>query len=1186
MYRVKGILSQNTTEYSEEIPSCSPAELELSVLAGKKTEGGISLRSPAGKKLHCFLYSTHYRMQPQISFAKGEEIYLTYRFDASGLSAGQKVTGQVVILSDLGQLLVPFSVTVSDNYEDERLGSIRNLFHFTNLASKDWKSAMSLFYSSGMEQLLTGHDARLLPLYRSLSAVRDNERNLDEFLISLNKKKPATFSIEDDMLLLPQVYEPQQQTLKIRRKGWGYTHIEVIYDGEYLTGEKKVLTQEDFTNNVCELNVILLPTDGFEHRERIRLKTDSPSGELSCELLRIGKSKKENPRETDKKEKKRQVALLMRAYLDYTTGKGDPKEALSRAEKCIERINQTGGRNISGRLYQTHLLCAMGRFQEAGWIFSHVERVIEKEMVTPTQQAYFWYLQAMLARGNDGDYIRLQNSGVRRLRDLLAGNPQDAIITSLYLRMIPTGQITPVKMLSLYEECYYSGCESPILLREAFRVVAENTAYLSGLGEFEVAMLQFALRYDLLTASLEARIIELVKREKKVTRALLAFLMRLYQGYQEDDMLQAVCGLLIRTGKCDPESLFWFQRAVDKQLRITMLYESYMAAKAQDLSLPPKYVLMYFAYQCHLEKSLKAHLYRIVIEHHTRIGALVDAYDPQIREFAKGCLAAGEKSEDLAYCYKFLLKDSQQIEQCAQYLPVVAFMHRVKVADPKVKRVIVAQSGLEKETAYPVKNKIALVEIYTEDYYLLLEDEEGNRALAPAHTKAERMLPIEGMREHLLSLDEPGSGLSLYRISNSSDDFMKHTEDWPLYMQAARDVKISLPLRLSILERVLRVLYEREEHDTLLSLLSEYPIEGSDEKKRGQIIAYHIGLEQDETALSLLWDYGFEGVPPKSLNRLIRRGLEKVSGADPKWLALTYYTYRQGKYTQELLQYLCNYYEGGIPQMNQIFQDAIAFEVDALPIAERILVAATFTHGYLPQWEQIFDYYASRGGNIQMQKRFLQDLCFRYFVAGEVTSEGSMRHLYAALLEEDDMPQLCKLSWLHAMSAEDKQLDDKQKRLAIRLIRQQLMEKGYMPFFEKYVSIMPELLPYAAKTWLVYRGEPGRRVKVSYLGGPDGEETYQMRFLDELCPGYYAKDFMMFYGDRLHYYIQEENAGEMTLTESGQIEREDSPERENAGRFEMLYDMTMSARLSDEKTAASFAHEYRKADRLTKELFG
>ncbi|MBO4337098.1 MAG: hypothetical protein J5842_03405 [Lachnospiraceae bacterium] len=1186
MYRVRSLLTKETKQYTDDTLECTPGELRLMALAGKKAEGALFLRASSGRKIQVFLYSTHYRMQPQAGFARGEEIHISYRFDASGLMGGAKVEGYLILLTDIGQLQIPFHVKVTDSYEDEQLGSIRNLFHFTNLASTDWTAAKKLFYSDRMEKLMKGHDSIYLPLYKGLSQARDNERNLDEFLISVGKKKRATYSIDDDTLLLPQVYDAQQQTLTIKRKGWGYSHLTVSGEGKYLTFEKTVITNEDFVDNVCHFVFYLLPTDGYEHREKIHIDTDSPSGRLTCELVRIGRVKKENPKEKEKKEKRRQIAMLMRCYLEWQTDKGDRAKILARAEKHIDNINKTDGHNIAGRLYQTRLLCAMGRIQEAGWIFSHVRRMVEKEEVSPRLMAYYWYVETVLAVSNPAGEVdeHLGRSAARRLRDLLANQRRDPVITCLYLRLLPGDQITPVKKLSLYEECYYGGCSSPLMYLEAFRQIEESPAYLTKLGRFEVSVLRFALANDLLTAGLENRIVELVKREKEARRDLLSFLLKMHAGYQEDDLLQSVCLLLIRCGSCDKNSLYWFRRAVDKQLRITMLYESYIMARGMDdNTLPPKYVLMYFAYQCNLEKPYRAHLYRVLLDHHTRLGALIDLYDPQIREFALSALKSGECSEDLMHCYRFLLRDEEHRNKALPYLKSIAFHYFVKVEGGNIRHIHVREKGLEKERTYPVKDGSAMIEIYTNDYTIVLSDENSNRERADKKITVERVMPKECLKDISFDHMDPEPGIRLYLLSNLDDEYMKSEEYRPMYIEASSDPELSVDLRLDILDRLLKTLYESDDTEIMADLLEEYPIEGADEKKRGQIIAYNIGLSQDEAANQLLWEYGFEGVPPKSLNRLIRRGIERSSAEDPKYLALGYYTYRQGKFTQELLQYLCDYYEGGIKQMLQLFNDAAEFDVDVSAIAERILIASVFSQSYLPDTDRLYEEFSKKAGT-DIKRRILQDICFRTFVGGEVISDKILHHIEAALLEDEDIPLLCRQTWLYLMSEREDEPDEREKALIKREVTYYMRTNGYLPFFERFASFMPALLPFASKTYLVYRSAPGHKVTVSYLEGEAGQESYQVRTLPELCPGYYVREFLLFYGEELHYYIQEEKEGGMVLTESGHIDAEDRKVKKTGGRFEMLDAMAMSRAMDDEQGAFNCACEYLEYEKLVDEF--
>lgn len=60
-------------------------------------------------------------------------------------------------------------------------------------------------------------------------------------------------------------------------------------------------------------------------------------------------------------------------------------------------------------------------------------------------------------------------------------------------------------------------------------------------------------------------------------------------------ILQEVCSLLIKGSKTGPDAFTWYQMGVESHLRITNLYEYYMASVDLDSVLElPKVILMYF----------------------------------------------------------------------------------------------------------------------------------------------------------------------------------------------------------------------------------------------------------------------------------------------------------------------------------------------------------------------------------------------------------------------------------------------------------------------------------------------------------------------------------------------------------------------------------------------------------------
>ena len=124
-----------------------------------------------------------------------DEIF--YRFDAHGMEPREESRGSIHIISNQGEYYIPFSVSISADRIMSSMGEIRNLFHFTNLAKSNWEEAVKLFYAEEFAGVFTGNDKQHYAAYRGLSGVRDNEHNVEEFLLEINKKRPVEYIPEE-----------------------------------------------------------------------------------------------------------------------------------------------------------------------------------------------------------------------------------------------------------------------------------------------------------------------------------------------------------------------------------------------------------------------------------------------------------------------------------------------------------------------------------------------------------------------------------------------------------------------------------------------------------------------------------------------------------------------------------------------------------------------------------------------------------------------------------------------------------------------------------------------------------------------------------------------------------------------------------------------------------------------------
>ena len=91
--------------------------------------------------------------------------------------------------------------------------------------------------------------------------------------------------------------------------------------------------------------------------------------------------------------------------------------------------------------------------------------------------------------------------------------------------------------------------------------------------------------------------------------------------------------------------------------------------------------------------------------------------------------------------------------------------------------------------------------------------------------------------------------------------------------------------------------------------------------------------------------------------------------------------------------------------------------------------------------------------------------------------------------------------------------------------------------------------------------------------------------LQEVYEGIYVKEFLVFYGEKIPYYIKEERDGEWAVTESGQIQNQELCTHAEGSRYDLINDMMASWQMEDEKTLMERMEAYGILDGMVKEEF-
>ena len=126
-----------------------------------------------------------------------------------------------------------------------------------------------------------------------------------------------------------------------------------------------------------------------------------------------------------------------------------------------------------------------------------------------------------------------------------------------------------LKMKSLFQQ----GCRSPFLYLAADRLLEDYPDLMTSMGEFEVQVLYLAARKGYLGENLARRAAGYAQNLRYYRRIYQWLLEKIYGLYPLDEVLEALCALLIRGDQKGMSAFGWYQLALERGINLTRLYE-------------------------------------------------------------------------------------------------------------------------------------------------------------------------------------------------------------------------------------------------------------------------------------------------------------------------------------------------------------------------------------------------------------------------------------------------------------------------------------------------------------------------------------------------------------------------------------------------------------------------------------
>ncbi len=1173
-------------EYESGGLEFSVSRVEITLRPGEDYEGSFTVTGRTDRVTEGFLYTSDSRMECLASRFSGASEEIGFVFHGKGLEEGDVLKGEFSIVSNQGEYEVPFVVMVSYPVMAASVGTVKNLFHFANLAKSSWAEAIQLFYSPKFETIFQGNDKKYLGLYRGLSHYYGNEGNMEEFLAAIHKKQRTRYIIDEDKIRLDASEEETRHQVLLTKNGWGYTRLQVEVIGDFITVDKTALCDDDFLGNRCHF---------YYYVNREKLHKGLNFGGLRFynnfmeNMLPIEVNQPDEAFETGRfyREKQEMTVRMMEYYGAFRMKKIGTKTWLQKNYELTDSWMELSDADPEPKLYRVHLLITEGRTNEAGWMLEKAKNaILQSKNMDDALWCYYLYLSTLQKR--DESYVNKIAEEVASAYEKEADNWR---LGWLLLYLSPEYGSSYAKKWLFIKEQFERGCTSPVFYIEALLLMRLEPSLFMELGAFEMQVLRYAAKHGLLTDEIMMQLHYLAPRVRDYSPGLLMVMKKGYERKKESETLQNICTMLIR-GNCRGKADFpWYEAGVEENLRITNLYEYYMySLDMAELVKLPKVIYMYFAYHNTLDWERSAFLYASLYRYREELPDLYEKERFHIPEFVVKMVRERKINEHLSFLYKQLLIGDVMFKEAGEGLASLLSSVRVKTSDRRMRRLVLLYPGEAQEKSYPLSDGCAVFPVFGEEYTLLLEDGMGNRYVPDEDFEIERLFGEEKLTAEAESRDYETLSLQLYLCGSRMEGITK--ENIRRYERIFADGEVSAEYKRAVIPGMAQFYYDSDRMEELDVFLEKVDPSILDAQKRGELVRFLVLRDKLEKAFGWIREYGMNGIKPKTLMRLSSKMIGNLNRTeDEGLLSLCFYAFRHGKYDLSTLGYLMDYYQGGTKVLRDIWKTAREKGMDVHAFSERILLQMLYSGCYVGEKADIFQACTEKEMDISLEKAFLMQCCYDYFVKEKVTNAVVFHDLERLIRLGEPMHKVCLLAYTKYYAEHANEIKGSRKRVLGDCLTKLLEENVFLPYYAEYVERFSFMRRFYDKTMVEYRTRPDRRVFIHYMieQEADAEESYQKAEMKEIYEGVFCSPFVLFFGEKLLYYIVEEYEGEEgrreELTSSGNISRSDIGRDMPGGRFNMLNDIVIAEALQDYDTAGKLLAEYQKTDHMQEKLF-
>lgn len=1163
---------------TKPILAFSEETIDLSVIEGRSEAGSFVIESTNQIKICGIVYSTNPRMECLNPHFEGEKVRIRYQFNSKGLTEGDTCEGKFVIVCNQIEYSLSFCAGITRLYAEASTGAVKSLDDFTRLAASNWDEAYHLFYNRNFLNTIPYDNVYERLTYEGFACARPSGQNMEEFLIGVNKKQPVSISVDKSEEIFMASKEPQSGCFTITKDNWGYTEIRLRTDCEFIKLSKPVLTLDDFIGKTYLYEYIIDASAMHAGRNFGRIYIDGVYQSFTIDITA-------GVRDDDgsisdiavTKDIKECMVGIMELYTSFRLKRIVTGVWANETISILNHLHALVPDEHMYELMKAQAFIINRQRQEAKWILDDFKHS------NPDKKAPIWgyYLYLMTLLEREPSYV---DNMTHEVELIFYENPDSVLLfwVLLFLRDQyfddSAGKLKDIKYWVL------RGCSSPYLYIEAYYLISQDPYLIKELSVFELRILSWAVKEKALTKELAGAIFEAVDLAGGFDNRVYELLTAAYEICPEAEYVGIICSYLIKGHKNDTCFHKWFELGIENKLRLTGLYESYLLTMDdRQISPVPKIIQMYFSFDNKLPYRKLAVLYNNIIAAKETEPEVYHKYRKAMGRFAMDQAQLRHIDDNMAVLYEDMLELGFINEELSAAFSDIIYTHKLIVFDKRIVRAIIYQNEMKEPQIVPVTDQCAYFELFSNDYVILFEDSRGYRYVKSISYRLQRLMDAEKYLDRCISLspDRPQYIVSHFKNVRDYSDFTK--DDLKLFKPVFYSESFSDSYKAVMGYRILKYCQLHDYEDYVRPFLQSINFDTLQKDARKYLIDMLVSNRLYEKAYDMAMEYGIDMLAAASKVVLCENALKVQHVDDDFMVQLAISAFKTGKYSDLVLKYLCENYNGPTDELINLWHAADKFSISSMKLDERILEQGIYTQIEPEKISDIFMEYYKRAGNEKLILAYISLVAHGYLHSGGCKADFIFDIIEKRFIGNRTLNDACQLALLKHF-AEKTDITQAELEIEDTLLKYYIYNNMYFDFFARLDYRLLEKYFLYDKAFLQYESTPGAHVVLHYSRDEDGEE-FNSEDMVEMYDGIYVKTFVIFFGELIRYYITEEHDNSIEVKESNRLTCNNIPGDNDHSRYNLINEMIISDTLSDETTLKSNIDEYKRLDAATKQLF-